>query len=137
MRSIVLIVLALAGCGSDANVADRPDLAVCVGGVTAPTTPTTCGSMTCAPGSICVAHQPGVAFDLAGPKDAGAADGGAPSYDPLQRSCLVLPAECQRCGGCSAPPGAGGPYFGCFSSICDKYETGCRFDGATLTCIGV
>ncbi len=96
--------------------------------------------MTCAPGSICVAHQPGVppARDLSFPLDGGrAVDGGLPVSDPYNHSCLALPAACQSCGGCDAPPGSGGRYFGCFSSICDSYETGCSFDGATLTCIGV
>jgi hypothetical protein len=140
MRAILLIVLALAGCGSDMNVAGSPDLAVCSRGVGAPpNVATPCGPLTCAPGQICVAHQPGAVFpDMAQAVDGGATDAGAPpSYDPYQHSCIVLAAECQSCGGCDAPPGSGGHYFGCFSSICDKYETGCRFDGATLTCIGV
>jgi hypothetical protein len=143
MRGILLIVLALTGCGSDTNVADMTasadlsdDLSMCMSGVTAPNAAATpCGWSLCAPGQICVEHQPGIAIpppDFATPPD-----GGADGDDPYRHSCLVLPAECRRCGGCGALPGAGGPYFGCFSSICDKYETGCRFDGATLTCIGL
>ena len=150
MRAIALIVVVAAGCGSDISVADGgadlggADLAVCMQGVGAPPTMATpCGPLTCAPGQICVAHQPGtLPADMAQLTDGGVDDGGAGGGDPYFHSCVVLPPECQRCGGCGdGTLGAGGKQFGCFASICVAnagfYETGCRFDGATLTCIGL
>jgi hypothetical protein len=140
MRAIVLILLALAGCGSDmdvtadlADLAAGGDLAMCMVHVaSAPTGSTPCGASTCAPGEICVGDQPGVALDLATP-----ADGGTPS-GLIDQRCVALPAECQVCGGCgNGTPGVGGLKVGCFANICDKYATGCRFDGATLVCIFV
>jgi len=139
MRAIFAILLAVAGCGSDMNVADMADMSVCSRGVgSPPSVSTQCGALTCAPGQICVAHQPGALPrpDLAQPVDAGGPeDGGAPIFDPYQHSCVTLPAECQQCGGCG--DGTVGLPFGCFTKICDQYEdqVGCRFDGATLTCI--
>jgi hypothetical protein len=145
VRAIPLILLMLGGCGSDRKVADMsldmssPDLAVCTHGVgAAPTVATPCGPLTCAPGQICVEHQPGTAIpDMA--YDGGVYDGG---YDPLYHSCLSLPPECQACGGCGdGTSGGAGKQFGCFVSICRPdtgfEETGCRFDGAILTCIGL
>lgn len=140
---MLLILLAVAGCGSDTNVAEGADLAVCASGIGAPpSAATSCGLLTCAPGQVCVYHQPGApSRDLAFPVDGGSADAGAPADDPLHH-CMVLPPECQLCGGCGdGTPGSGGKQFGCFTTICTPgtpwYETGCRFDGATLTCIGL
>ena len=91
-----------------------------------------------------MAHEPGTPIppDLAQPNDGGLQDGGSGGFDPYYHSCIVLPAECQRCGGCGdGTIGAGGKQFGCFLSICPPNagfeETGCRFDGATLTCFGL
>jgi hypothetical protein len=144
MRRVLVIVLALAGCAADTDttgpdLAARSDLATCTRTIPSLTSPTTCGAMTCAPGFLCLAHQPGAGIppDFAVPVDGGTEDGGPPSNDPYQRSCLALPPECLRCGGCGEFPGSGGHYFGCAASICDKYETGCRLEGATLTCIGL
>jgi hypothetical protein len=137
MRAILLIALIVAGCVTDTNVAD---MAVCARGAgPPPSVATPCGSLTCAPGQTCVALQPGApARDLAQPVDGGGGGGGGP--DDLH-SCVVLPAECQLCGGCGDGLGGGGKQFGCFATICSPagpWEwTGCRFDGATLTCIGV
>ena len=138
VRAILLILLAVAGCDSDTNVAEDmaagSDLTACTLHVMAPTGQTPCGPLTCGAGEICVAHQPGqFPGDLALPTDGGSGGG-----DVYMRSCVALPAACQQCGGCGdGTPGVGGKQVGCFATLCTQYETGCRFDGATLTCIGL
>jgi hypothetical protein len=148
MRAILLISIAVAGCGSDMDVADLGgadlaapgslDLAVCTPAIAAPpSVATPCGPLTCAPGQICVEHQPGFVIpDMAESSDGGSTDAGASGPDLYEHSCTTLPSKCQQCGGCGFGAGGAGA-FGCFSTICRSYETGCRFDGATVTCVGV
>jgi hypothetical protein len=142
-----LTFVVLAGCGSDTDVADMkgadigvsdPDLAVCEPAIKAPPSAATpCGPLTCAPGQICVEHQPGMAIPP--PDFATTQDAGAGGYDPYEHSCADLPPACQLCGGCGYGIATGAARdFGCFSTICrTSEETGCSFDGATVRCIGL
>jgi len=127
MQAIVLIVLIVGGCGSDIAVA--ADMSVCTSGIgTLPSVTTPCGPVTCAPGEICVVHQPGMPVqpDLAQSVDGGDADGGV--FDPFYRACVVLPPDCIQCGVCN------GRFLRCAAlGLCYPYEF-CSFAATTLTC---
>ena len=128
IRAWPFLVLALVGCHGDTGAAD---MAACVPHAYA------CGPTTCPADEFCFFEQFGACApaDLAQPIDDGGAGGGGGGFHPCgQYSCAKLPSSCdcnQLCGS-NGQPGS----TGCLHSVpACQYATGCRFDGATVTCI--
>ena len=83
--------------------------------------PVPCGPMTCTAGKLCMIFTPGVVPS----PDAG---------DGYSYSCVTFPPECAACT--AARCGASPSPSGCFSQLCQG-EPSCKFEDASLTCIGL
>jgi hypothetical protein len=127
-RVTLLISLGLIGCNANTNVMD---MAACLPHAVG-NAPHSCGPMTCSADEFCIFEQYGACSrDLPQPVDD---DGGGGLVFCGQYQCGKLPSSCD-CNQLCGPNGQVGPP-GCLRSLPScQYATGCRLDGATVTCI--